>query len=148
MQCKDSFLHVLLQLHWLWKVPSQSTCSICQKMLILHGSITEAIHTVWSPLKWFYLMSNFNAVLLSQFWQHILCMQRLQEKRDRLLPIVFRRSSHWLMWGNFKISFHFLLLPLRFPPPPAEKERLGLDCFGCHSQSRIHQPNHSSYGYL
>lgn len=38
-------------------------------------------------------------------------------------PMVRRRSSHWLMCGNLRISFHFLLLPLRFPPPPAEMGR-------------------------
>ena len=27
-------------------------------------------------------------------------------------------SSHWVIWGNFSICFHFLLFPLRFPPPP------------------------------
>lgn len=34
------------------------------------------------------------------------------------LPIVRRSSSHWLMWGSFSISFHFLLRPFLFPPPP------------------------------
>lgn len=69
------------------------------------------------------------------------------QRREKLLPIVLRRSSHWLMWGNFRISFHFLLLPLRFPPPPAEREISGLDCFGGTVPPRVYLPSHSSYGY-
>lgn len=33
-------------------------------------------------------------------------------------PRLSRSSSHWLMCGNCSICRHFLLLPLRFPPPP------------------------------
>lgn len=43
----------------------------------------------------------------------------------RRLPRPFRRSSHWLMCGNLRISFHFLLLPFRFPPPPARDREGG-----------------------
>lgn len=35
-----------------------------------------------------------------------------------LLPMLFPSSVHWLIWGKRRISFHFLLLPFRFPPPP------------------------------
>lgn len=38
-------------------------------------------------------------------------------------PRPSRSSSHWLMWGNCNIWRHFLLLPLRFPPPPARAIR-------------------------
>lgn len=32
--------------------------------------------------------------------------------------ILFFIPSHWEMWGNRKICFHFLLFPFLFPPPP------------------------------
>ena len=38
-------------------------------------------------------------------------------------PRLSRSSSHWLIWGNCSICRHFLLLPLRFPPPPVEANR-------------------------
>lgn len=38
-------------------------------------------------------------------------------------PRLSRSSSHWLIWGNCSIWRHFLLLPLRFPPPPARAIR-------------------------
>lgn len=34
------------------------------------------------------------------------------------VPMLFRSSAHWLIWGKRRISFHFLLLPFRFPPSP------------------------------
>lgn len=46
------------------------------------------------------------------------CLTLTQSITTRSLPIVRRSSSHWLMWGSFSISFHFLLRPFLFPPPP------------------------------
>lgn len=37
--------------------------------------------------------------------------------------MLFPCSVHWLIWGKRRISFHFLLLPFRFPPPPAAKAK-------------------------
>lgn len=34
------------------------------------------------------------------------------------VPMLFPSSVHWLIWGKRRISFHFLLLPFLFPPPP------------------------------
>ena len=79
----------------------------------------SVVACIWNDRSW-QLVTNFNSSLryksrrtgTAQFFDKKLKI----EYNGR--PIWFWRLTHWVMCGNCMICCHFLLLPLRLPPPP------------------------------
>lgn len=68
-----------------------------------------------------------------QFDQWLWCILTREMWQTNKYSLMVRRSSSvWLMCGNLSISRHFLLLPLRLPPPPSRKnnkaDQIGRSC--------------------